>query len=48
MTPRQIELFKYAPTTSCDVKKNFSQYKSNSSFVFKNLKEHIITACNNN
>jgi hypothetical protein len=52
LTPGKIASFKYAPITSCDVERSFNQYKSilhsnRRSFVFENLKQHIIVACNN-
>lgn len=52
LTPGKIASFKYAPITSCDVERSFSQYKSilrsnRRSFIFENLKQHIIVACNN-
>lgn len=45
--------FKYAPITSCDVEKLFSQYKAlfrpnRKSFNFENLKKHVIIYCNSN
>jgi len=50
LTPGQIVSLKYAPITSCDFERSFSQYKSilrsnRRSFVFKYLKQHIIEAC---
>jgi len=43
LTPGQIASFKYAPITSCDVERSFSQYKSilhsnRRSFVFEKIK----------
>jgi len=47
LTPGQIASFKYPPITSCDVERSFNQYKfilrsNRQSFVFENLKQHII------
>jgi hypothetical protein len=46
-----VTLFKYAPLTSCDVKRSFSMYKkilsdNNRSFSFENLKIHVVIHCN--
>lgn len=51
MTPNEIQAFKYAPITSCDVERSFSAYKRvledcRRSFVFENLRKHIILHCN--
>ena len=51
LTPGQISLLKYAPTTSCDVERSFSQYKAiirsnRRSFIFENLKKYVVVACN--
>jgi len=44
--------FKYAPVTSVDVERSFSSYKNilsdrRRSFLFENLKNHLIVQCNN-
>ncbi|KAF0737604.1 Uncharacterized protein FWK35_00020288 [Aphis craccivora] len=44
---------KYAPVTSVDVERSFSSYKNilsdrHRSFLFENLKNHLIVQCNNN
>ena len=49
--PEDVAAFKYAPTTSCDEERSFSQYnavlKCNRLFFeFKNLREMIIEHCN--
>jgi hypothetical protein len=46
-----IANFKYAPVTSCDVERSFSQYKTvlacnRQSFVFENLKMYLVVHCN--
>ena len=46
-----VTLFKYAPLTSCDVEGSFSMYKkilsdNRRSFLFKNLKMHLVIHCN--
>lgn len=51
LTPGKISLLKYAPTTSCDVERSFSQYKAiirsnRRSFIFENLKKYVVVACN--
>lgn len=51
LTPLEIEAFKYAPVVSCDVERTFSHYKRvlencRRSFVFENLKHHVIVHCN--
>lgn len=51
-TPADIVNFKYAPITSCDVERSFSQYKSllrdnRRSFTFENLKQHFVAYCFN-
>jgi hypothetical protein len=48
---KDVTLFKYAPLTSCDVDRSFSQYKkilsdNRRSFLFKNLKMHLVINCN--
>jgi len=47
-----IVYFKYAPITSVDVERSFSAYKTilsdnRRSFVFENLRKHLIIQCNN-
>ncbi|XP_050540377.1 uncharacterized protein LOC126905022 [Daktulosphaira vitifoliae] len=44
--------FKYAPTTSVDVERSFSAYKTllsdnRRAFTFENLRKHLIIQCNN-
>lgn len=51
LTPAELEAFKYAPAVSCDVERTFSQYKRvledcRRSFVFENLRKHVIIYCN--
>jgi hypothetical protein len=46
-----LTIFKYAPITSCDVERSFSRYKTilsdnSSSFLFDNLKMHVMIHCN--
>ena len=46
-----VTFFKYAPLTSCDVKKSFSMYKeilsdNRRSFSFENFKMLIVIHCN--
>ena len=46
-----VTLFKYAPLTSCDVDRSFSQYKkilsdNCRSFLFENSKMHLVICCN--
>jgi hypothetical protein len=46
-----IARFKYAPVTSCDVERSFSQYKTvladnRQSFRFDNLKMYLVVHCN--
>jgi hypothetical protein len=45
-----VTLFRYAPITSCDVKRSFCQYKTilsdnRRSFSFENLKMHPVIHC---
>jgi hypothetical protein len=45
-----VTAFKYAPLTSCDVKRSFSMYKkilsdNRRSFSFENLKMHVAIHC---
>lgn len=51
LTPDEIQAFKYAPITSCDVERSFSAYKRvledcRRSFIFESLKKHIVLYCN--
>lgn len=51
LTPIQIIAFKYAPIVSCDVERSFSAYNRlledcRRSFVFENLKKHVVIHCN--
>lgn len=51
LCPTELEAFKYAPVVSCDVERSFSQYKQilqdcRRSFVFENLRKHLIIYCN--
>lgn len=51
LTPDEIQAYKYAPITSCDVERSFSAYKRvlddcRRSFVFENLKKHLVIHCN--
>ena len=47
----ELTLFKYCPTSSADVERSFSAYKNvladnRRSFLFDNLKQHVIVLCN--
>lgn len=51
LTPGELAMFKFAPTTSCDVERTFSSYKMvfdirRKSCTFENLKKHLIVYCN--
>lgn len=51
LNPLELEAFKYAPVTSCDVERSFSAYKRvledcRRSFVFENLIKHVVIHCN--
>ena len=51
MNPNELAAFKYAPITSCDVERSFSAYKRlledcRHSFLFENLKKHVVIHCN--
>lgn len=51
LTPVELEAYKYAPITSCDVERSFSAYKRiledcRRSFVFENLKKYVVIHCN--
>lgn len=51
LSPAEIAMFKYAPTTSIDAERSFSIYKQvfndrRRSFLFDNLKKHVIVQCN--
>jgi hypothetical protein len=50
-SPQEISAFRYAPVSSCDVERSFSQYKAvlrdnRNSFDFDNLVQHLIVRCN--
>lgn len=50
-TVEEVVAFKFAPTTSCDVERSFSRYKSllrdnRQSFTFENLKMIFVSHCN--
>lgn len=50
-TALELEAFKYAPITSCDVERYFSMYKevlrdNRRRFLFENLEQHVILFCN--
>lgn len=52
-TVADIAAFKYAPLSSADVERIFSQYKciyrdNRHRFTFENLKKHVILKCNSN
>lgn len=52
-TAQDLTFFKFAPTTSCEVERSFSVYKSilagnQKRFDFVNLKHHFVTHCNAN
>ncbi|XP_025425546.1 uncharacterized protein LOC112694325 [Sipha flava] len=52
LTLNDMVHFKYAPVTSVDVERSFSSYKNilsdrRRSFLFENLKNHLIVQCNN-
>lgn len=51
LSPEELSSFQYAPITSCDVERTFSKYKQvlgdqRRSFLFENLKMHVIIYCN--
>lgn len=51
LSPSELASFKYCSTTSADVERSFSMYKSiltetRRSFLFENLKQHCIVLCN--
>lgn len=51
LTPKEIVLFKFAPTTSADVERSFSEYKhvfseKRKKILFENLKQHLVVYCN--
>jgi hypothetical protein len=51
LSPTEIETLKFAPLTSCDTERTFSQFKNvlrsnRESFVFENLRDHLIVHCN--
>lgn len=51
LSPNELKAFQYAPAVSCDVERSFSDYKrvlenSRRSFVFDNLRKHLIIYCN--
>lgn len=53
LLPDEIAAYKYCPIQSCDVERTFSMYKTvlsdkRRSFVFENLKKHLILCCNQN
>ena len=53
LEPNEIRLFRYAPVTSCDVERSFSQFKSilrdnRISFTKENLTKYVVTQCNLN
>lgn len=51
LLPNEVPYFKWCPTTSCDVERSFSQYKTllaenRRKFLFANIKMHLIVQCN--
>ncbi|KAL4153512.1 hypothetical protein QTP88_001345 [Uroleucon formosanum] len=51
LTPGEVTKFRYAKITSCDVERSFSKYKNilrsnRRSFIFENLKHHVVVSCN--
>lgn len=53
LTPAELQAYSHAPITSCDVERSFLAYNSNRvlkdcrrSFVFENLKKHVVIHCN--
>jgi hypothetical protein len=53
LDPKEMSLFRYAPATSCDVERSFSQYKSVLSnkrinLTENNLSDIFISHCNRN
>lgn len=51
LSPLELALFKYCPVTSSDVERAFSRYNNiltdnRQSFLFENLKQHMIVYCN--
>lgn len=51
LSPEELALFKFCPTTSTDVEKSFSIYiftlnDKRRRFLFENIKQHMIVQCN--
>lgn len=51
LSPSELNGYVFAPVTSCDVERSFSSYKhifdeKRRSFIFENLKQHLILYCN--
>ncbi|XP_055307944.1 uncharacterized protein LOC129572062 [Sitodiplosis mosellana] len=51
LTSHELALFAYAPLSSADVERSFSDYKNvltlkRRSFLFENVKQHVIVLCN--
>lgn len=51
LSPSELSGYAFAPVTSCDVERSFSSYKNifeekRRSFLFENLKQHVILYCN--
>lgn len=52
LSPDELNAFSFAPITSCDVERSFSKYNQvlrdlRRSFLFENLKMHVVIYCNN-
>lgn len=53
LTPNELAMFKFCPMSSADVERSFSIYgdflsKKRKSFLFVNLKHHMVVNCNKN
>lgn len=51
LSPNELTMFKYAPLTSTDVERSFSEYGNvhtdqRKSFIFENLKHHLVVQYN--
>lgn len=51
LSPNELVLYQYCPTTSADVERSFSMYGNvltdrRRRFLFENLKQHLIVLCN--
>lgn len=51
LTPDELNAFRFAPITSCDVERTFSMYKNvlsdnRRSLLFENIKKYVVIVCN--